>query len=290
MASKAGQTAYGPMVQVAVEQYEPEAQRLVQDELACRFLPSGLQHVVGLTRWRPLRRLLYALSEKRAPGVRGGVLCRKRYIDDKAVEAVNAGLSIFVNLGAGLDTRFYRLPALAKRSAFELDLPENIAYKRDKLQLLFGMVPAHVRLVPIEFGAQDLERVLASSGYQEGQKAFFIWEAVTQYLPETAVRKTFDFLAQVPSGCRLVFTYIRESFMDGTMLYGLDALYEGFRVKEQVWQFGLAPEKVAAFLHEYSWEEVEQVGSQEYTAWYLNPCERVLPVMEIERAVHAEKP
>lgn len=289
MANKAGQTAYGPMVQVAVEQYEPEAQRLVHDELACQFLPPGLQHVVRLAQWRPLRRLVYRLSEKRAPGVRGGVLCRKRYIDDKALEAVNAGIDTLVNLGAGLDTRFYRLPALAGTSAFEVDLPENIAYKSEKLQQLFGMVPARVRLVPMEFGAQDLERVLTSSGYQKGQKTFFIWEAVTQYLPETAVRSTFDFLAQAPSGSRLVFTYIRQDFMDGTALCGLDALYQGFRVKEQVWQFGLAPEKVAPFLHEYSWGEVEQVGTQEYTALYLKPCGRALRVMDIERAVRAEK-
>jgi len=277
------------MVQVAVEQYELEGQRLVHDELACQFLPPGLQHVVRLTRWRSLRRLEYRLSEKRAPGVRGGVLCRKRYVDDKTIEAVNAGINTFVNLGAGLDTLFYRLPALAESSAFEVDLPENMVYKRDRLQQVFGMIPAHVRLVPMEFGAQDLEGVLSSSGYQKGQKGFFIWEAVTQYLPEAAVRNTFDFLAQVPSGSRLVFTYIRQDFMDGTALHGLDALYQGFRVKEQIWQFGLAPEKVACFLHGYSWQEVEQAGSQEYTAWYLKPCGRVLSVMKIERAVHAEK-
>jgi hypothetical protein len=94
------------MVQVAVEQHEPEAQRLVQDELACRCLPSGLQHVVRLTHWRPLRRLVYRLSEKRAPGVRGGVLCRKRYIDDKDVEAANSQVYLQgyaqVSLGDGI--------------------------------------------------------------------------------------------------------------------------------------------------------------------------------------------
>ena len=289
MANKAGQTAHGPMVQVALEQLAPETQRLVHDELTYQFLPSGLQHALRLTRWSAARRLLFRLSEKRAPGVRGGVLCRKRYIDEKTVEAVNAGINTFVNLGAGLDTRVYRLPELAESSVFEVDLPENIAYKRGKLQRLYGMVPAHVRLVPMDFCIQDLEGVLSSSGYQKVEKAFFIWEAVTQYLPEAAVRNTFDFLARAPSGSRLVFTYIRQDFMEGTMVYGLDALYQGFRVKEHVWQFGLAPEEVASFLHEYSWQEEEQVGSQEYTARYLKPCGRVLPVMEIERAIFAEK-
>ncbi len=236
--------------------------------------------MLRLAQWPAVRRLLFMLSEKRAPGVRGGVLCRKCYIDAKTVEAANAGINTFVNLGAGLDTRVYRLPELAESSVFEVDLPENIAYKTGKLQRLYGMVPAHVRLVPMDFCAQDLEGVLSSSGYQKGQKAFFMWEAITQYLPETAVRNTFAFLAQALCGSRLVFTYIRQDFMEGTMVYGLDALYQGFRVKEHVWQFGLAPEEVASFLHEYSWQEGEQVGSQEYTARYLKPWGRVMPVTD----------
>jgi methyltransferase (TIGR00027 family) len=143
--------------------------------------------------------------------------------------------------------------------------------------------------VPIDLSCQELASVLPTYGYQKEHKSFFIWEAVTQYLPETAVRKTFDFLAQVPVGSRMVFTYIRQDFIDGTALYGLETLYQGFRVKEQWWHFGFVPEQLAAFLQEYSWKELEQVGSQEYTARYLKPCGRSIPVMEIERAVYAEK-
>ena len=34
---------------------------------------------------------------------------------------------------------------------FEVDLPENIAAKRAKLQHVFGRVPENVMLVPIDF-------------------------------------------------------------------------------------------------------------------------------------------
>jgi methyltransferase (TIGR00027 family) len=289
MANQAAQTAYGPMLSVAIEQYHPEWQRLVRDPLAFQFLPPGFKAIVNLTRWPPLRALMINLSERRARGVWGGVLCRKRYIDDKLLEAVGAGSQAVVILGTGLDTRAYRLAALSTVPVFEVDLSENIAYKRDKLQKLYGSVPAHVTLVPLDFERQDLASGLASQGYRAEYKSFFIWEAVTQYLSEDGIQKTMRFLAQAMAGSRLVFTYVRKDFIDGAALYGLDALYEVYRVKSRLWHFGLDPKQVAAFLMQYAWKELEQVGSQEYTLWYLKPAERAEPVMEIERAVYAEK-
>jgi len=55
MANPASQTAVGPMVIVAVEQYCSAEQRLVQDDLAYHFLPAGVQFIVRLARWRPAR-------------------------------------------------------------------------------------------------------------------------------------------------------------------------------------------------------------------------------------------
>lgn len=289
MANQAAQTAYGPMTIVAVEQYYPERQRLVEDGLACQFLPPALKSVVKLTRWPPVRALLFKASEKRAPGVWGGVLCRKRFIDDRLIQAVSGGLQSAAILGAGLDTRAYRLAALRTIPVFEVDLPENIEYKRARLRALYGSLPAHVTLVPIDFESQELAGVLASHGYQTGHKSFFIWEAVTQYLTEEGVRRTFSLLAQAGPGSRLVFTYICKDFIDGTTLYGLDAVYQAYRVKGPLWRFGLEPAQVAAFLGQYAWKELEQAGRQEYVSRYLKPVGRDLSVMEIERAVYAEK-
>jgi methyltransferase (TIGR00027 family) len=277
------------MLAVAAEQYTPQAQRLVQDELAYQFLPTVYQIVASLFRWPPARKLLFNLSEKRGRGVWGGVLCRKRYIDEKLTEALSNGIQAIVNLGAGMDTRLYRLPGVPALPVFEVDLPENIAQKRQKLQQVFGKVPSHVQLAPVDFDRQDLGSILQASGYHSQMKTFFIWEAVTQYLPEPAVRKTFEFLSQAQAGSRLVFTYIHQDFMDGRLIQGVEILYRGYRLRTKLWQFGLEPEQVPAFLSQYSWEEVEQVGSPEYTARYLQPCGRSMPVMEIELAVLAHK-
>jgi len=218
----------------------------------------------------------------------GGIACRKRYIDDRLIEALGSEIDAVVNLGAGLDTRAYRPPALSTLSVFEVDLPENISHKRHVLHQVYGRIPDHVTLVPLDFEHQDLERVLTSHGYQIQQKTFFIWEAVTQYLTERGVRKIFSFLAKANPGSKFVFTYIRKDFIDGVASYGSGALYKAFRVKEQLWRFGMVPEQVGAFLKEYDWKELEQAGSHEYIAQYVKP-RRTLPISEIERAVYAEK-
>ena len=54
------------------------------------------------------------VSEKSAPGVWGGLMCRKRYIDEKLIESVDR-IEAVVILGAGFDTRAYRLRALAEQ-------------------------------------------------------------------------------------------------------------------------------------------------------------------------------
>jgi hypothetical protein len=59
------------MIAVAVEQYYPEGQRLVQDKLAYQFLPPVLKSLVNLTQWPPTREFIFNSSEKRAKGVSG---------------------------------------------------------------------------------------------------------------------------------------------------------------------------------------------------------------------------
>jgi methyltransferase (TIGR00027 family) len=284
----AAQTAFGPMVIVAVEQNYPVPRRLVHDDLAVHFLPAGTGLLVGACRWQVLRNLIVNLSEQRAPGVWGGVLCRKRYADDRLTQAVDDGFEQVVILGAGLDTRAYRLAAPKGVPAFEIDLPSNIAYKEQRLQKLYGRLPEHVALVAADFEADDLGVALGAHGFQPEQRTMFVWEAVTQYLTADAVRRTLAFLSRAASGSRLMFTYVRKDFLDGTNLYDARNLYRDF-VAGHVWHFGIDPEHVAGLLREYGWAEREQVGRAEFERRYLEPSGREVSVSDIERCVYAEK-
>ena len=145
-------------------------------------------------------------------------------------------------------------------------------------------------LLPVGFETDDFADCLAHRGFDRGMRTFYIWEAVTQYLTEPAVRKTMEDLAGAAPGSGLAFMFVRRDFLDGQAMYGTQSAYQDFAVKRRLWQFGLlSPEEVAGFLAEYGWRECEQVGLDEYAARYLRPVGRTIIASEIERAVYAER-
>jgi methyltransferase (TIGR00027 family) len=286
MTNRAAQTAYGPMTIVVIEQRQPAERRIVDDDLAAKLLPAGLRFVMWLTKWPPLERALVKATEGTAIGIWGSMLCRKRAIDDVTRDALRRGCTRVVILGAGLDTRAYRLPELADVPVIELDLPENSAFKRQRIEAVLGAVPRHVTLTAIDFDRADLEGV---AGVLSPEKTLFVWEAVTQYLREEGVRRTLRALSRAAPGSRLVFTYLRKDFLDGDNFYGAEVAYKRFKLQEKVWRFALAPEAVSPLLAEFGWRLREDLGAAEFHARILGPIGRDLAVSEIERVALAEK-
>jgi methyltransferase (TIGR00027 family) len=288
MARAAAKTGSGPMVVVAIEQHFPKDQRIVDDDLANRILPFSMRAFVWLTRPTLIRDWVVRVTEKTTPGIWGGMMIRKRYIDEKLIESVNQ-IDAVVNLGAGFDTRAYRLQVLVNTPVWEADQPENIETKRTRLLKLFGAVPAHVTLVPIDFDHEELGAVLASYGYSAGKRTFFILEAVTQYLTEVGFRKTFNFLTKAITGSKLTFTYVLKDFIDGHNMYNQKRLYKQYVAGDKAWLFGMDPENVASFLEAYGWRVVEHLGYEELAERYMKQIGRELTATPIEHMVYAEK-
>jgi methyltransferase (TIGR00027 family) len=284
----AAQTAFGPMVLTATEQTEPPGQRLVDDDLAARFLPAPTRWLVTATPPKLMRRLMMAAMDRDGPGLWANMTCRKRYIADKVTEALDSVDAVVV-LGAGLDTLAYRLARKSDIPIFEVDQPVNIQRKAAAVRRVLGKIPSSVRLVSLDFERDDVLTVLAEHGYRTNYRTFFIWEAVTQYLTADAVDATLESLRPAASGSRLVFTYVRRDFIDGVNFYGAKQLYRRFRQRQQLWRFGLQPEEVAAFLDGHGWRLVEQLGPEDIVQRYIKPTGRDLTASEVEWSAYAEK-
>jgi methyltransferase (TIGR00027 family) len=287
MAKAAADTGIMPTVLVAIEQCFPKSQRVIDDPLAARMLPLGSRMFVRLLRLPWMRDWLIALSEKNDPGIWGSLLVRKRYIDEK-VGASRSEIEAVVSLGAGFDTRPFRLPTLANVPMWEIDQRENIEAKAKRLRKALGTIPATVKLVTVDFDRDNLGAILASRGYSAGKPTFFVWEAVTQYLTEQGVRATFDWLAKAAPGSRLAFTYVRKSFLTGETLYGWESGYKRF-VATKIWLFGMEPQDCAAFIEEYGWRVIEDLGYDELRVRYIGLTGRSLTSTPVERIVYAEK-
>jgi methyltransferase (TIGR00027 family) len=276
------------MVLAAVEHQEPAGRRLVDDDLAGDFLPRGLRYMVSAARWAPLRRMMIGASERSGPNLWANLASRKRYIDEKLFAALPDIESVVI-LGAGLDTRAYRLARRSDIPVFEVDLPVNIARKTTTVRRVLGGIPPSVHLVPVDFERDDVITTLAEHGYRRDSRTFFVWEGVTQYLTDDAVRATFEQLKSAVPSSRLVFTYVRQDFIDGQNLYGSPTLYKRMRAKQQLWRFGMRTEEVPDVLSGYGWRVIEQAGPDYFTEHYIRPAGRDLGASELEWSVYAEK-
>jgi methyltransferase (TIGR00027 family) len=276
------------MVLVALEQSEPPGRRLVDDDLAARFLPAPTRWLVTATPPNLMRCLTMAAMEREGPGLWAGMICRKRYVADKVTEALD-DIDAVVVMGAGFDTLAYRLARKTPIPIFEVDQPINIARKAAAVQRVLGELPSSVRLVPLDFEHDDVLTVLADHGYCPDYRTFFVWEAVTQYLTADAVHATLEGLRSVAPGSRLVFTYVRRDFIDGVNLHGAESLYRRFRQRQQLWHFGLQPEEVGTVLDGHGWRLAEQAGPELIAQRYVEPTGRNLTASQVEWSAYAEK-
>jgi methyltransferase (TIGR00027 family) len=254
-----------------------------------RFLPSRSRLLVAACRFAAVRDLVLQASEQHTPGIWGSVLCRKRYADDQVSAALAAGIRQVVFLGTGLDTKAYRLVAPAGATAYEVDMPANITYKRARLHAIYGRLPDHVVLLAEDLETGDVLATLATHGFQSEMPTLFVWEAVTPYLTAEGMHRTLGALSKAVTGSRLIFTYLRQDFLSGTNIQGAERLYQTYVRTHPIWKLGLAPEDVAGLLGQYGWVEREQVGRAEYLRRYVEPTGRDLAVYDIERFVSAEK-
>jgi methyltransferase (TIGR00027 family) len=276
------------MVLAAVEHNEAPERRLVDDDLAQSFLPSGLRALVGLTRLRPLRSAMIAASERSGPGLWASIVCRKRFIDERISDPISE-IDAVVILGSGLDTRGYRIARYSELPVFELDQQINIERKKVTVERVLGAVPASVRLVSVDFEHDDVMTALADNGFRDTGRTLFIWEGVTQYLTPEAVHSMFERLRAVAPGSRLIFTYVHQDFIDGTHLYGAEAVYRKFRRRAQIWKSGFVPERVEEILRGYGWRLFEQAGPSYYRDLYIRQTGRKISASPIEWTALAVK-
>ncbi|MEV8565913.1 class I SAM-dependent methyltransferase [Streptomyces sp. NPDC051322] len=129
-----------------------------------------------------------------------------------------------VILGAGLDTRAWRLPGLAQTDVWEVDHPASQQDKRARLveaveavrgpdegNLPVGELPTvarSVRFTPVDFAVDDLGMALDAAGHDPSAPTTWLWEGVVPYLTRDEVRATVAALAaRTVPGSALVVNY-----------------------------------------------------------------------------------
>jgi len=286
---RASRTAEGVAAVRAAETNRPSGERLFTDPYAKHFLRPVYRVLAELSRFSILRDFFLALYDRRLPGALGGILCRTCYIDDAVRDALRDGAGQLVILGAGFDSRAYRLPGIQRMRVFEVDHPDTQAEKRARLARVLDPFPSHVVFVPVDFDRDELGDALDAAGYRRDGKTFFIWEGVTGYLTAEAVDATFRFVASASApGSRMVFTYIHRGLLDGSVHFeGTAELIAFVRKAGEPFTFGLDPDELSGYLAARGLSLVEDVGSREYQARYMTGQDPRAKVSAFTRAAVA---
>lgn len=278
MKNKSGNTAFGAAAVRLEEQYEPQEKRLFDDSVVYHLTNDASRFML---KFKLMRNFINHFSEKIAPGVIGGQICRTKYIDEKTLGLLNKVQQILI-LGAGLDTRAYRLEGIENIKIFEVDLPNIQQIKKRKLKKYLGGFPSNVTFIPIDFNKEKLETVLNNSSFDYTKQTLVILEAVTQYVDGNAVSDVFRFISKLSNNSYLIFTYVlrdvieRKSEEAKKIMYWTEKNHSPF-----VW--GINPTEIKSFLQKYNLEMIEDVGAEYYQKNYLEPINREIVVFEGER-------
>ncbi len=153
-------------------------------------------------------------------------------IDNLIADAVSLGVTRVVNLGAGLDTRPYRLTLPKSLKWIEVDFPDMITYKNEQLA-------AETPTVSLERVALDLsDRMAAQAFYrtlgQSGEPTLVITEGVIPYLENEQVANLADDLHAIPN-----LRYWIQDFRHGGYRAGVPKMWLWIKMRFAPFKFSV---------------------------------------------------
>jgi methyltransferase (TIGR00027 family) len=253
-----------------VESALPESERICYDPYAVRLVDPG---IFEFARKNPEKaKAMREHYERLFPGLGNSIRARVRYFDGFVKASVDGGIEQLVILGAGYDTRAYRIEGLKKIKVFEVDHPATQEVKTDKISNIFGTLPNNVVYIPVDFEAEDLGQKLLENGYDKSQKTLFVMEGLVMYIPPEAVDATLSFIVEnFGKGSAIIFDYYPLSLVDGT-----SDLEEALNIRNFVSQqgepllFGIEEGMLETFLTKRGFSEVQNITCEDYKKAYFH--------------------
>lgn len=255
--NKSSSSAAGVAGLRAIESKKPEAIRICYDPYARAFVPNYLYYIT-----KPF--IDSGIYERLAPGALAFIMLRERYIDDVLIASLKEGLDQVVILGAGFDTRAYRIAGIEKTRVFEVDHPATQKVKLEKLKKIIDPLPGNVTFVPLDFNTQGLGERLMSCGYNEHGNTLFIWQGVTYFLTPEGIDNTLAFIAHHSApGSAVIFDYMtKETIADPN-------LQRAGRMSGEAYQFGIGHDQMESFLIQRGFTDIRNVTLEDLKRIYF---------------------
>lgn len=240
------------------------------DRMAAPFIAPG-PRASSLVKVPGLRRLAPRVIERMIPGGLWFEIARTRGMDAVIEEEVAAGARQVVILGAGFDSRAYRMAdVLAGAVVFEVDHPVTSARKRERVRAVVGEEPGGVRYVTLDFNRDDLAAALARHGHDPSARSVVVWSGVAPYLEPEGVDATLAWMADQAPGSVIVFDYCWREMVEATESYpGAETLRRRVAAQGEPLRFGIPRGRTREFLAQRGLELVEDIDAEEAMRRFL---------------------
>ncbi len=282
------QMAEGIAMQRFAESSKEEDERICYDPYAIHFIRP---EIIEFGKKHPEEaKELIENTERLFPGLSSSIMARVRYFDDFVKKSIKDGLEQLVILGAGYDTRAFRIEELKENvNIFEMDHPNTQGFKIEKIKEIFGSTPGNVVYVPVDFEKEKIGEKLIENGFIGSKKTLFILEGLVMYIPPESVAEIFLFINKNSAkGSRVIFDYYPQSVVDGTSKLEIGQNIRNHLVKiGEPLQFGIKEQEMENFLKEFGFSSIENVTSEDYKKAYFQGKNEKRDVCELLYFAHA---
>lgn len=188
-------TALGVARGRARESARPD--RLFDDPLAAAFVEAG-----GGDDHGPFHNVHTGKAPLSVVSMYHWVVARTKFLDDVCTSAAADGIDQIVVLGAGLDTRAFRLGLPATADLYEIDRTDILGFKTKVLDDV-AAVPDCRRHVVVADLASDWLAALGDAGFDRERRTLWLAEGLLIYLPADLIRQLLTTItAASPAGSR----------------------------------------------------------------------------------------
>ncbi|MBI4822259.1 MAG: class I SAM-dependent methyltransferase [Deltaproteobacteria bacterium] len=274
----------------AADRYKPSERRVLDDAYAESFLSMPFRAALKSAAFAPA---IIDRLELLAPGIGTYVLTRHRAIDDAVIQAL-PDVDQIVLLGAGYDSRAYRLP-VGDRPIFEVDHPATSRRKAEIIERASrsrarsrafrtdGREAAtwperDVRRVTVDFARESISERLRARGFDSTKPTFFVWEGVSMYLTRAAIVSTLSTihaLSAPRSSLAMDFWFLIDS-PDATST--LHRMATGLvHLLGEPFTFALHPDDARAFMSRANFEVSQLTLAAELEVKYVPDSRKVYP-------------
>ena len=269
----------------AVETAEPPRCRLFEDPYAIPFLSGKLKSLAQIAQISGIGRLVTTFLDLGWPYTRSSAVVRTRLIDDLVRDSVHTGAQQLVLLGAGFDSRAFRLDEARHIRTFEVDHPATQKAKRERLKLILKNPPENVHFVEVDFETDGLELKLRQAGFDERIPAVVLWEGVVSYLSEQAVNANLVLLSRLLApNSRLILTYVHKGALDGSVTFQGSRRWRSWvRRSGEPFIFGFDPATLANTLSQFGFRLESDLSTADAARHYCAANSRVETGSELYR-------